>query len=87
MRKENLPYTETELLASDPSRKDGPTPVSILYIPILYIQNNSPTYFSLLSFSYKSLFFLSTSESKKPTVKIEKIGNIDSNIKMQSLSS
>ena len=38
MRKENLPYTETELLAPDPSRKDGPTPVSILYTYSLYLK-------------------------------------------------
>ena len=51
---------ETELLVSDPSRKNRSALVSILYISISSIQNNYSTYLSLPSLSEKSLFPSST---------------------------
>ena len=73
---------ETELSVPGPSEKDGSALVPILHIPIPPIQNNSPTHFSLPSLSYKSLFSLSTPESRKSTVKIEKDNNVDSDVEI-----
>ena len=75
--------SETELLVSDLSGKDGPAPVSIPHTLIPSIQNNSPTCHSSLSLSYKSTSSLFTPGSKKSTIKIEETNDADSNIKMQ----
>jgi len=64
--------SETELLASDPSGKDGPAPVPILHTSI------PPT-----SLYYKSISLPPTPRPKKPTVKIEETNNVDSNVEMQ----
>jgi len=72
---------EIKLSISDPFRKDGPA-----LVPIPLIQNNFFTCYSSSSLSYKSLSLLSTSESKKPTVEIEKNNNVNSNVEIQLLS-
>ena len=77
---------EIESSAFRSSSKDRPTPIFILYIPILFIQNNSSSYFLLLSFSYKSLSLLLLPIPKKPIVEIDEVDDIDSDIKIQYLS-
>jgi len=77
---------EIKLSISDPFRKDGPALVPIPHTPIPLIQNNFFTCYSSSSLSYKSLSLLSTSESKKPTVEIEKNNNVNSNVEIQLLS-
>ena len=74
--------SETELLMPDPSRKDGPAPVPILHISISLIQNNSLTYSSSLSFSYKFISLSSTLESKKLTVEIKEDDDVDSDVEI-----
>jgi len=54
-----------ELSVFDSFRKDRPISVSILQILIPFIQNNSSTYSSSLSLSYKSLSLTFTLGSKK----------------------
>ena len=73
---------ETELSVSDPSRKDGPTPVPTLHILISPIQNNPSTCFSSPSISYKSISSLPTLRFKKPIVKIEEDDNVDSDVEI-----
>jgi len=73
---------EIKLLAPSLSSKDIPTPVPILYIYIPPIQNNSPTCSPSSSFFYKSLSPSSTLESKKPTVKVKEVNNVDSDVEM-----
>ena len=77
----------TESLVPRPSDKDRPTPILIPYIPISIIQNNSPPYSPLLFFSYKSLSFLPSPVPKKPTVEVDEVNNVDSNVEMQPLRS
>ena len=77
---------ETELSVPDLSGKDESAPVPILYTPISSIQNNPPTYPLLPSLSYKSLLPSSTLKFKKLIVKIKEIDDVDSDIKIQSLS-
>jgi len=74
--------SETELLMPDPSRKDGPAPVPILHISISLIQNNSLTYSSSLSLSYKFISLSSTLESKKLTVEIKEDDDVDSDVEI-----
>jgi len=64
-----------------------PALVSILYISISPIQNNSPCFLSL-SLSYKSPSLLPLLVSKKPIVKVEEIDNkvlnqVDLSIKLR----
>ena len=73
---------ETKSLASDPSGKDKPVPVT----PIPPIQNNPPTHSSSPSLSYKSISPSHTLESKKPTLEIQEDDNVNSNAEMQSFS-
>jgi len=73
--------SEIELSLPSPSGKDGHA-----LVPIPSIQNSFSTHFSSPSLSYKSLFFLPTPESRKPTVEIEKDNNIDSNVEIQLLN-
>jgi len=74
---------ETELLAPNPSEKDGPALVLIPHTSISPIQDNPLIYFLSPSFFYKSTFFPSTLGSKKPTVEIEETNDVDSNVEMQ----
>ena len=78
--------SDIELSISESFSKDKPTLVSILYTPISLIQNNPPPFFSLLSLFYKSLFLSSLPMSKIPTIEVEEINNINSDIKIQPLS-
>ena len=77
---------ETKLSISDSFRKNRPALVPIPYIHIPFIQNNPSTCSSLPFLSYKFLSFLSTPEFKKSIIEIEENDNINSNIKIQSLS-
>jgi len=74
--------SEIELSVFRPFSEDKPALVSIPYISISPVQNNSPPYFLSLSLSYKSLFFLSLPISKKPIVKVKEIDNIESNVEI-----
>ena len=78
---------ETELSVSESSEKDGLSPVPILHTLIPPIQNNSPTCSSSPFLSYKSLSSLPTPRSKKPIIEIEDNDNVDSDVKIQLLSS
>ena len=69
--------SKTELSVFNPSRKDKSALVSILPI-----QNNPLTCSLLSSLSYKSLSFLYTPGSEKPTVEIEEDNNVDSDIEI-----
>ena len=76
---------ETELSEPGPSGKDGLAPVPIPPIPIPPIAKNPPSCSFSPSLSYK---FPSPSPSlvpEKPTVEIEEIDNVNSNVKMQPL--
>ena len=73
---------EKKLLVSNPSRKNRPASVSISHIPIPSIQNNSPTYSSSLSLSYRSISPLPTPVSKNLIVEIEENNNVDSDVEM-----
>ena len=75
----------TELLVPRPSDKDRPTPILIPYIPISIIQNNPSPYSPLLFFSYKSLSSLPSPVPKKPTVEVNEVNNVNSNVEMQPL--
>jgi len=75
------------LLVPKCSRKDKLVPVSISHTFILPIQNNPPHFSSLPSLSYNFPSLLSLSVPKKPIVEVEEVDNINSNVKMQSLSS
>ena len=77
---------EIELLIPSLLEKDEPTLVFIPHILISSIQSNSPTCSPLPFFFYKSLFFSFTLGSKKPIIKIEENDDVDSNIKIWSLS-
>ena len=72
---------------SNSFRKDGPALVSILHTPISSIQNNLLTYSFSSSLSYKLPFLSSTLRFKKSIVEIEENDNVDSDIKIQPLSS
>jgi len=77
---------ETELPVPDPSRKDRPTLVPILYILISPILNNPPTY-SSSSFLFNKFPSLSpTLGSKKPIIEIGENNDIGSDVEMQPLS-
>jgi len=78
---------EIELLVSDPSGKNKLALVVILHTSILSIQNNPSTCSSLPSLSYKFSSPSSILEFKKLTVEIEEDNNVDSNVKIQLLSS
>ena len=78
---------EIELLASNSSGKDRPTPVPILHKPISPIQNNPPTHSPSSSPSYKSISPPLTPGSKKPIVEIEETNDVDSNVEIQLPSS
>jgi len=73
---------ETESSVPDTSGKDGPASVPIPHILVPFIQNNSPTHSSSPSLSYKFPSPSLTLGSKKPTVKIEKNDDIDSDVEM-----
>jgi len=76
---------ETELSEPGPSGKDELAPVPIPPTPIPPIAKNSPSCSLSPSLSYK---FPSPSPSlvpKKPTVEIEEVDNVNSNVKMQPL--
>ena len=66
----------------DPFRKDKPTLVPILHTFISPIQNNSLTYSSSLSLSYKFISPSPTPGSKKITVEIKEDDNVDSDVEM-----
>jgi len=76
---------EIELLVSRPFSEDKPALLSIPYISISPIQNNSPCFLSL-SLSYKSPSLLPLPVSKKPIVKVEKVDDIEFNVEIWSLS-
>ena len=78
---------KTGSLVSNSSRKDGFSPVPILHTPIPSIQNNLSIYSFLSSLSYKFTSLSSTPGSKEPIIKIEENDNIDSDVKIQLLSS
>jgi len=71
---------KTELTVSNPSEKDRSASVFISHILISYIQSNFLTYSFSLSLFYKSLSPLPILKFKKPTVEIEEVDNVDSNI-------
>jgi len=82
-----MPNIETELSVPSSSGKDRPTSVLILHILIFLIQNNSSTYSPSLSLFYRSLSLLFTLGSKKSTVEIEEVDDVNSDVEMQHLSS
>ena len=73
---------EIELLTPNSFEKDGPALVSIPHTSIPSIQNNSPTYSSSLSLSYKSISLSPTPGSKKPIVKIKEDDNVNSDVEI-----
>jgi len=78
---------ETELSVPSSSSKDRSASVFILHILIPLIQNNSSTHSSSLSLFYRSPSLSFTPGSKKPTVKVKEVDDVNSDVEMQYLSS
>ena len=78
---------ETELSVFSSFGKDRPASVFILHILIPSIQNNPSTHSPSLSLFYRFPSLSFTPGSKKPTVEVEEVDDVNSDVEMQHLSS